>query len=107
MSVVINVDTPLCDHSHKIETEKRGDKVKIDIDTTCDRVENASDLTVTTEDILGRSKNDLYSKLNRFLEEQCFVLPAVITACRLEAGLISKRLAKKTNEIEIKFEEVK
>jgi len=105
MVVEMSMNT-ICGHTTKIKAKKDGESIRVNINTTCKRIQNicGEEFIITKNELLDKSSNPVIEKMKK--ETACFVPSAVMTACRLEEGSISKNLAKSIGKMEVTFDKV-
>ncbi|WGI17860.1 hypothetical protein [Methanonatronarchaeum sp. AMET-Sl] len=106
--VDIELKAPICDHVHKITAENEGDNIVITIESTCNQIGKlvGEKMVLTKKEAMGITNNSPLNQLRKDSESQCFVPPAIATACGIASGRISKRLAQnvENTKMEIKKE---
>lgn len=101
----VTVNSTICGYVHKVHGNINGEKVIIDIDTPCNVVNRISHMEVPLEGILGIKNNYVLEKASEApCCDTCLIPCAVLHACRLEAGYMSKSLAKKAGMVSIEFD---
>jgi len=105
--VEIKLNAPICDHAHKITAENSGDEVIVKVETTCNTIKGivGDEMKLTKKEAMGLEKDSKLDDLKEKSESQCFVPPAIATACGIASGRISERLAKNVENTEMIIEE--
>ncbi|HIH76260.1 MAG TPA: hypothetical protein HA343_02950 [Methanomassiliicoccales archaeon] len=107
MASRVKVVTPICSHETWVTAEMDGeDRLKVRIESDCSNVMNYAERLgrVTMDDINEqRGSRILTAAEDGILTPTCLVPIAVMNACWVEAGMISKRLAIKEGPISIHF----
>ncbi len=100
----VTINSRICGYVHEVNGKIDGNKVIIEIDTPCNVVKNISHMEVPLEGIFGIKDNYVLEKANHApCCDTCLVPVAVLHVCRLEAGYMSKTLAKNVGNITIEF----
>lgn len=103
----VKVVTPICSHETWVIAEMDGeDRIKVRIETDCSNVETYAErlCSVSMDDINElRDSRIMTEAEGGVLTPTCLVPVAVFNACWLEAGMISKSLAKKEGSVSIHF----
>ncbi|ADI74543.1 conserved hypothetical protein [Methanohalobium evestigatum Z-7303] len=101
----VTVNSRLCGFTHKIKGQMEGDKVIIDIDTPCEKIKNLSHMEVPMMELFDIKDNYVMEKAKEAdCTSICLVPCGVLHVCRIEAGLLSKRLAENVGSVDITFE---
>ncbi|MHC1708819.1 MAG: hypothetical protein AB9819_00185 [Methanomassiliicoccales archaeon] len=107
MASRVRVVTPICSHETWVTAEMDGeDRLRVIIESDCSNVMNYAERlgSVTMDDINEqRGSRILMAAEDGILTPTCLVPIAVMNACWVEAGMISKRLAIKESPISIEF----
>ncbi len=107
MASRVRVVTPICSHETWVTAEMDGeDRLIVRIESDCTNVMNYAERlgSVTMDDINEqRGSRILTAAEDGILTPTCLVPVAVMNACWVEAGMISKRLAIKEGSISIHF----
>lgn len=102
--VDIRVNSNICDHRHEIHGEKNGKEISIDVKTGCPKIRELSHLDVPMMQLFDIRDNYVIGKAkDAKVCATCIVPSGILHACSLEAGFISKKLAKKAKNISIEF----
>jgi hypothetical protein len=108
MTTKMVVDSSVCGYKTLITAEKEGACTRIRLDSGCSCIKRYNDCLREVE------KGDLYSMIkSRIMEKAsecsvsatCIVPAAIMNACWIENGLISKNLALEKKELKIVFKE--
>lgn len=98
------INSRICGYVHQVHGEIDGDKVLIDIKTPCNVVKNISHMEVPLKRILGIKNNYVLEKASDApCCDTCLVPCGVLHVCRLEAGYMSKTLAKDVGNVSVEF----
>ncbi|OUJ18253.1 hypothetical protein AMET1_1159 [Methanonatronarchaeum thermophilum] len=107
--VEIELKAPICDHTHKIKANEDGEDIVVTVETTCSQIKTliGEKMVLTKREAMGITNNSPLNEMRKDSESQCFVPPAIATACGIASGRISKRLAQNVGntQMEIKNEE--
>ena len=107
MASRVKLVTPICSHETWVTAEMDGeDRLKVRIESDCSNVLNYAERlgVITLEDINEqRGSKIMTAGEDGILTPTCLVPIAVMNACWVEAGMISKRLAIKEGPISIHF----
>ena len=109
MPTVFSVDSGRCDRRSRIKTEMAGGgKIKVTIVSTCPDVrkyaEKMKELSIRdiAKSIL---ENPIYQTASGTVGPECLVPCALVSAAWTEAGMVSKNLLKRYNNMCIRFED--
>jgi hypothetical protein len=101
----VTVKSNVCGFTHKVRGKMEGDKVIIDIDTPCQKVKRISHLEVPMMDLFDIKDNCVMQKAQEAqCSSTCLVPCAVLHVGLMEAGMMSKSLAKEAGDVRIEFE---
>jgi hypothetical protein len=101
----VTVNSSICDYKHKINSEKEGNKVYVDIASDCKKIQAMSKMEVPKKDIFDIRDNYITKKAQEVHAcPTCIVPSGAIHACHLESGFISKKLAKESGSVSIDFD---
>jgi hypothetical protein len=107
MASRVKVVTPICSHETWVTAELDGkDHIMVRIESDCSNVRNYADhlQSVSMDDINElRDSRIMTEAQDGILTPTCLVPVAVFNVCWMEAGLISKCLAKKEGSVAIHF----
>lgn len=96
----------LCDREHEITVKQTGDSFNITIDSECKEIEEfVDDLgLLSMEDLTDLSKSKVINlmRMNRCCPG-CLVPSGIINVASLEAGLVSRSLARRSSKSLIEF----
>ncbi|KXS40291.1 MAG: hypothetical protein AWU58_1969 [Methanohalophilus sp. T328-1] len=102
----VTVNSRICGYKHKINAEKEGKKVKVDITSDCKKIQAMSKMEVPRMEIFDIRDNYITKKAQEAHTcPTCIVPSGAIHACHLESGFISKTLAKESGSVSIDFDE--
>ncbi|AEH60887.1 conserved hypothetical protein [Methanosalsum zhilinae DSM 4017] len=105
MTSELTVNSNVCDFVHKIKGEMKGDTIEINIKTPCKKIQKMSHMEVPISEIFGFRDNYVTQKAQEAeCTPTCLVPCAVLHACYLEMGMMSKSLVKKVENISIEFD---
>ena len=100
----IKVHSTICDHEHVIESLPAGKEIIVRVDSSCDNVKGLSDMKIPINEILTYGENSVCKMAYRSrCTATCLVPTAILIACWMEAGLLSKNLCKKMGPPYIEF----
>ncbi|MDK2891820.1 hypothetical protein [Methanohalophilus sp.] len=100
----LTVNSTICGFVHEIHGERKGDKIIINIDTPCEKIQQMSHLEVPMMEILDIKDNYVMEKAKEAkCSSNCLVPCGILNLCRIESGFLAKSLAKKAGSISIKF----
>lgn len=107
MATEISLNT-ICGHTTKIIATKEGKSTHIHIKTTCKKLRKwGTHFDMETKDLMGGPETILGQKTAEMpLTPTCLVPAAVMNACWLENGMISKNLAREMGKMEIVFDKL-
>ncbi|WP_292381701.1 DUF6951 family protein [Methanosarcina sp. UBA289] len=107
MATEISLNT-ICGHTTKIIATKEGKTTHIHIKTTCEKLSKwGTHFDVEMKDLMGGPESVLDQKMTEApLTPTCLVPAAVMNACWLENGMISKNLARGMGKMEIIFDKL-
>jgi hypothetical protein len=103
----VKVKMTVCDREHLIEASQRDDgDFDIKIETQCDHVKEFAKMlgTLSIVDLTDKKNSKVWECVkNSRMSSTCLTPAAVINVCWLEAGLLSKNLAKSRGSISIEY----
>ncbi|WP_407356455.1 DUF6951 family protein [Methanolobus sp. WCC5] len=106
MTTTVRVNSSVCGFTHKITGTLDGKNIIIDIDTPCKKIKEMEHMEVPMMETLDIKDNYVIDKAK---EAQCTpicLVPAgVLHVCRMETGMLSKSLSKKSERVSIEFDE--
>ncbi len=103
----ITVNSTICDFTHKVCGELKGDKIIVDIETPCEKIKEISHLEVPMMGTLDIKDNYVIERAKEAkICSNCLVPCGVLNICKLESGFLAKSLAKKAGSLSIDFDEV-
>ena len=100
----VTVNSTICGFVHKIRGELKEDKIIIDIDTPCEKIQQMSHLEVPmmeTFDIKDNYIMDISKEVKCC--SNCLVPSGILHVCKIEAGFLAKSLFKKSGPLSIEF----
>lgn len=101
----VTVNSTICDFVHKIRGIKQGNKIIIDIETPCEKIEKFSHMEIPIKEIMDIKDNYVMDRAQEAkCCSNCLVPCAVLNLCRLESGFLAKSLAKKAGSLSIVFD---
>jgi hypothetical protein len=101
----LTVYSNVCNFTHKINGKLDGDTIIVDIDTPCEKIKKMSHMEVPMMDLFDIKDNYVMQKAQEAkCSATCLVPCAVLHVCCLEAGMMSKSLAKNAGDVRIEFE---
>ncbi len=107
MVTEISIDN-ICGHTTKIIATKEGKKTHVHIKTTCEKLRNwGTKFDFEMNDLMGGQDSILSKKsAENPITPTCLVPAAVMNACWLENGMISKNLAREKGKMQIIFDKL-
>lgn len=108
MATAVTVRMRVCDKYAKIRCEKQSDETfKVAIESDCPIIQAyARQITVLTmEDLIDQDKSKVCAPKVRPTDPECLVPAAVFDAAWMEAGMISKNLAKKVKMDSVEYDQ--
>jgi hypothetical protein len=98
------VHAAICGFDHRIEGNRKGKVVIVDIETPCEKIQKMSHMEVPIREILDIRDNYVMNKAHELgCSSNCLVPCGVIHVCRIEAGLLSQNLCKQARGVSITF----
>jgi hypothetical protein len=103
----VKVKMTVCDREHIIEVIQRDDgDFDLTVETQCDHVREFVEMlgTLSIVDLTDKKNSKVWECVkNARMSSTCLTPAAVINACWLEAGLLSKNLAKSRGSISVEY----
>lgn len=107
MTTKVRVEARICAHDTVIEVRDTGDgTMALHIESECKDVRHFAQLlpVISPDDYIQMSGSKIWEMAEKArLTTTCLIPVAVVNACWIEAGMISKRLALKEEAICIRF----
>jgi hypothetical protein len=101
------VNSTLCDFVHKIHGNRKGNKIIVDIETPCEKINKISHMEIPMTEILDIKNNYVIDRAQEAkCCSNCLVPCAVLNLCRMECGFLAKSLVKKAGSISIEFNDL-
>ncbi len=101
----VTVNSNICGFVHKIHGKRVGKNIVVDIETDCEKIKKMSHMEIPMDQTLDIKDNYVISKAQEMkCSSNCLVPCGVLHVCRMEMGLLSPSLAKKSGDISISFE---
>ncbi|TGC10649.1 DUF6951 family protein [Methanolobus halotolerans] len=103
MSQVI-INSKICGFVHKVNGKRKGQNIIIDIETDCEKIKGMSHMEIPMDQTLDIRDNYVILKAQEMkCSSNCLVPCGVLHICRIEMGILSESLAKKSGSISIDF----
>jgi len=100
----VTVNSTICGFVHDIHGVLKGDKIIIDIETPCEKIQQMSHLEVPMMEILDIKDNYVMEKAKEAkCSSNCLVPCGILNVCRIESGFLAKSLAEKAGSVSIEF----
>lgn len=107
MPTTLTVNSSICGFTHRITGKLEGKKIIIDIDTPCSKVKAMSHMDVPMMETMDIKDNYVMTKASEAkCTPLCLVPSGVLHVCRMEMGMLSKTLVKRSERVSIEFSEV-
>ncbi len=101
----VTVNSTVCGFVHHIHGVLDGDKIIIDIDSPCDKIQNMSHMEIPMMQILDIKDNYVIERAQKEkCSSNCLVPCGILNVCRIEAGFLAKSLAQKAGSMSIDFD---
>lgn len=101
----ITVNSNICGFVHKIRGKRSGKDIVIDIETDCEKIKKMSHMEIPMDQTLDIRDNYVMIKAQEAqCSSNCLVPCGILHVCRIEMGILSSSLAKKSGDISIAFE---
>ncbi|MDP2216901.1 MAG: hypothetical protein Q8J68_06420 [Methanolobus sp.] len=105
MTTEVTVNSNICNLTHRIKGENKGETIEISIESPCDKIQSMQHMEVPVMEIFGFRDNCVV----RMAEEAgcdvtCIVPCAILHVCHIESGMMSRSLVKQAGNISIAFE---
>ncbi|MCS3924187.1 DUF6951 family protein [Methanosalsum natronophilum] len=105
MVTEIKVKSNICSFEHELKGEMKGDKIEIDINSPCKKIQNMSHIEIPFDKIFGFKNNYVMEKAEEAeCTPTCLVPCGILHICYIESGMMSKNLAKQVGSNSIEFE---
>ena len=108
MTTKVLADSAVCGYKNLITVNKEGKNIKINLVSGCSSIKKYNDnLTdVKVEDLYSMENSKILKKATESsVSPSCIVPVAIMNACWIESGMMSKNLALSKKELKIVFEE--
>lgn len=103
----ITIKSNVCGFVHKVRGKLEGKKITIDIDTPCQKIKKFSHMEVPKLEVFDIRDNYVIQKAREAdCSATCIVPSAVLHACWLEAGYMSKSLVNGAGTVCMEFDEI-
>ncbi|MBC7086636.1 MAG: hypothetical protein H5T43_09835 [Methanomethylovorans sp.] len=100
----VTVNSNICGFVHKIHGKRAGKNIVIDIETDCEKIKKMSHMEIPMDQTLDIKDNYVMTKAQEAqCSSNCLVPCGILNVCRIEMGLLSEGLAKKSGCISIDF----
>lgn len=107
MTTTVRVNSAICGFTHRISGDFDGKSIIIDIDTPCENIKKMSHMEIPMMETLDIKNNFVIDKAKEVqCTPICLVPAGVLHVCRMETGMLSKNLAKKSERVSIEFDEL-
>ncbi|WP_406661803.1 hypothetical protein V7O66_04605 [Methanolobus sp. ZRKC3] len=107
MTTIVNVNSAICAFKHKITGTMEGDKIVVDIESPCVKIQKMSHMEIPmTETMMIKDNYAMQKAQENHCTPTCLVPAGVMHVCWMEMGMLSKSLAKKIGSVSINFDEV-
>jgi hypothetical protein len=107
MPTTVTVNSAICDFIHKTTGRLEGKNIIIDIESPCVKIKKMSHMEVPMMETMDIKDNYV---IDRAKEAHacpfCLVPSGVLHVCRMETGMLSKSLSRKSERVSIEFNEV-
>lgn len=101
----VTVNSNICGFVHKIRGERSGKNIVIDIETDCEKIKKMSHMEIPMDQTLDIRDNYVMIKAQEVqCSSNCLVPCGILHVCRIEMGLLSSSLARKSGDISITFQ---
>lgn len=101
----VTINSSICGFEHNVVGKKEGKNIIIDIETDCDKIKKMSHMEVPIDQTLDIKDNYVISKAQQLkCSSNCLVPCGVLHVCRMEMGILSESLAKKSGRVSIDFQ---
>ena len=98
------VNSTICGFVHKINGRMGGNKIIIDIETSCEKIKQMSHMEVPMMEIFDIKDNYVMERAQEAkCSSNCLVPCGVLNVCRIEAGFLAKSLVEKSGSVSIDF----
>ena len=100
------VHATICGFDHVIQGKRDGEVINIDIKTPCEKIQKMSHMEFSVREVLGMDikENYVMTKAQELrCSSNCLVPCGIMHVCRIEAGLLTESLCKKTGGVSITF----
>ncbi len=106
MTTKVKVNSSVCGFTHKITGELNGKNIIIDIESPCQKIKEMSHMEIPMMETMDIKDNFVMDKAKEVqCTPICLVPAGVLHVCRMESGMLSKSLAKKSERVSIEFDE--
>lgn len=100
----VTINSNICGFVHKVYGKRDGKNIIIDIETDCEKIKKISHMEIPMDQTLDIKDNYVMTKAQEAkCSSNCLVPCGVLHVCRMEMGLLSESLAKKSGNISIDF----
>ncbi|MDW7731805.1 MAG: hypothetical protein SCH66_05170 [Methanolobus sp.] len=100
----VTINSAICGFVHKVHGERDGKNIIIDIETDCEKIKKMSHMEIPMDQTLDIRDNYVILKAREMkCSSNCPVPCGVLHVCRMEMGILSESLAKKSGSISIEF----
>lgn len=104
MTTEVKVNSRICDHIHSVRATKDGKKIIVEVDTSCEKIKQMSGLEVSKMELFDMKDSSIMERAKESkVCATCIVPAAVMTACHIETGFISKNLAERAGSVSMEF----
>lgn len=107
MPTTVTVNSAICGFTHRITGQLGKQNIIIDIDTPCEKIKKMSHMEIPMMETMDIKDNFVIDKAKEMqCTPICLVPAGVLHVCRMESGMLSKNLTKKSERVSIEFDEV-
>jgi hypothetical protein len=100
----VTINSNICGFVHNVHGKRAGKNIVIDIETDCEKIKKMSHMEIPMDQTLDIKDNYVMTKAQEMKWcSTCLVPCGILHVCRMEMGLLSESLAKKSRNISIDF----
>jgi hypothetical protein len=101
----VNVNSAICGFKHKITGHLKGKHIITDIESDCSKIASISHMEIPKKETLNIKENYVMDQAKDSCCVTCIVPAGVLHVCKIELGMLSQTLAKKSERVSIEFNE--
>lgn len=101
----VKVNSAICGFKHRITGQLEGKNIITDIETECSKVAKISHMEIPKKQTLNIKENYVMDQAKDTCCVTCIVPSGVLHVCKMELGMLSKTLAKKSERVSIEFDD--